>query len=122
MNFLPIKDFLPQTPNFFWTFTFSSDNNSNGTLYFFLKLKKITQNLTTANKYNNVDDISNKISKMLEGGLDILDIGGYSSRPGAKNISSDEEKSRVLPVLKHIKKKFKSIMEYLPNTRFWKTV
>ena len=61
-------------------------------------------------KYNDVDDISNQISKMLEGGLDILDIGGYSSRPGAKNISSDEEKSRVLPVLKHIKKKFPQLV------------
>ena len=53
-------------------------------------------------KYNSVEVISNQISKMVEDGLDILDIGGYSSRPGAKNISSDEEKSRVLPVLKHI--------------------
>ena len=61
-------------------------------------------------KYNNVDDISNQISKMVEDGLDILDIGGYSSRPGAKNISSDEEKSRVLPVLKHIKKKFPQLV------------
>ena len=61
-------------------------------------------------KYNNVADISNQISKMLEGGLDILDIGGYSSRPGAKNISSEKEKSRVLPELKHIKKKFPQLL------------
>ena len=61
-------------------------------------------------KYNDVDDVSNQISKMVEDGLDILDIGGYSSRPGAKNISSDEEKSRVLPVLKHIKKKFPQLV------------
>ena len=61
-------------------------------------------------KYNNVDDISNQISKMVDDGLDILDIGGYSSRPGAKNISSDEEKSRVVPVLKLIKKKFPQLV------------
>jgi len=29
---------------------------------------------------------------MLEEGADILDIGGYSSRPGAKDISPEEEK------------------------------
>ena len=34
-------------------------------------------------KYNDVADVSNQISKMVEDGLDILDIGGYSSRPGA---------------------------------------
>ena len=61
-------------------------------------------------KYKNVDDVSNQISKMIEEGLDILDIGGYSSRPGAKNISAEEEKARILPVLKHIKKKFPQLV------------
>ena len=43
-------------------------------------------------------------------GMDILDIGGYSSRPGAKEISLDDEMSRVLPTLKHIKKKFPDLI------------
>jgi dihydropteroate synthase len=34
--------------------------------------------------------------KMTEEGADILDIGGYSSRPGAADISVEEEKNRVL--------------------------
>jgi dihydropteroate synthase len=34
--------------------------------------------------------------KMTEDGADILDIGGYSSRPGAADISVEEEKNRVL--------------------------
>ncbi len=36
---------------------------------------------------------------MLEEGADIIDLGGMSSRPGAKLISAEEEADRVLPVL-----------------------
>jgi dihydropteroate synthase len=43
---------------------------------------------------------------MLEDGADILDIGGYSSRPGAKDISVDEESNRVLKAIKLINRKF----------------
>jgi len=42
----------------------------------------------------------------LEDGADILDIGGYSSRPGAKDISVDEESNRVLKAVKLINRKF----------------
>ena len=42
--------------------------------------------------------------------MDILDIGGYSSKPGAKNISVDEELSRVIPILKHIRKIFPELV------------
>lgn len=37
-------------------------------------------------------------------GVDILDIGGESTRPGSDPISADEEMARVLPVIKAIKK------------------
>lgn len=36
-------------------------------------------------------------------GADILDVGGESTRPGSKPVSSDEEISRVLPVIKAIR-------------------
>jgi dihydropteroate synthase len=42
--------------------------------------------------------------KLLDEGADLLDLGGESTRPGATPISSDEEQSRVLPVLKAILK------------------
>ena len=44
--------------------------------------------------------------KMLDEGATFLDIGGFSTRPGAKDISEEEEKDRVLPVLKEILKNF----------------
>lgn len=47
--------------------------------------------------------------KMIHEGADLLDIGGYSSRPGATNISENEEASRVLPAIERIHKAFPHI-------------
>jgi dihydropteroate synthase len=41
-------------------------------------------------------------AEMLDDGADILDVGGYSSRPGAKEISAEEESNRVLKAIKLI--------------------
>ena len=46
--------------------------------------------------------IIGKALKMTEEGADILDIGGYSSRPGSDDIPVEEEKSRVLKAIKLI--------------------
>ncbi len=45
-------------------------------------------------------------AKMLEEGASIIDIGAYSSRPGASAISYEEELQRLIPVLKAIVKEF----------------
>ena len=36
-------------------------------------------------------------------GADIIDVGGYSTRPGAEYVSPDEEKNRVVPVIAGIR-------------------
>jgi len=41
--------------------------------------------------------------RLVEEGADILDIGGESSRPGARAVAEEEELQRVLPVLKALK-------------------
>ena len=53
-------------------------------------------------RYNTDEDLLRAATRMLEEGADILDIGGYSSRPGARNISSEEEGTRVLKAIKLI--------------------
>ncbi|RTZ58710.1 MAG: dihydropteroate synthase [Gammaproteobacteria bacterium] len=45
-----------------------------------------------------------KALKLAQEGADIIDIGGESTRPGAKPISAEEELKRVLPVVKELKK------------------
>lgn len=38
--------------------------------------------------------------EMIEEGVDIIDIGGESTRPGAERVSAEEEQRRVIPVFK----------------------
>ena len=45
--------------------------------------------------------------KMVEDGADIIDLGGESTRPGAKAVSLNEEIDRVIPVIKKLIKKIK---------------
>lgn len=52
---------------------------------------------------NNKKTLEATINQMVADGVDILDIGGYSTRPGADDISPTEEISRVLPVIKFAK-------------------
>lgn len=42
------------------------------------------------------------VDKMLQEGVDILDLGGFSTRPGAKQISNQEEIHRIAPYVKSI--------------------
>lgn len=54
----------------------------------------------------NAKAILNRVEKMLEEGADFIDLGGYSSRPEADDISIEEEKNRVVPVIELILKSF----------------
>lgn len=57
-------------------------------------------------RYDRSDTILEQVEKMLSEGAEILDIGGMSSRPGAKLIDVETERSRVLPVIELILKHF----------------
>ena len=52
------------------------------------------------------EDFLEKAAQMIEDGAHILDIGGYSSRPGAAPVSEKEELKRVIHVIKSIKDRF----------------
>lgn len=54
----------------------------------------------------NDSDITRTAAEMLEEGADILDIGGYSSRPGAADVPPVEEKTRVANALRLISREF----------------
>lgn len=42
--------------------------------------------------------------EMIDEGVDIIDIGGESTRPGAERVSAEEEQERVLPVIRELSK------------------
>jgi len=58
---------------------------------------------------NSKPEIITQVSSFIQAGASIIDIGGYSSRPGAKDISETEEIQRVLPAIEAIRTNF-------PNT------
>ena len=56
--------------------------------------------------FNNSDRALAQTEKMLLEGATFIDVGGASSKPGAVEISIDEELARVLPIIEEIQKRF----------------
>lgn len=61
-------------------------------------------------KYKDESTILNRVEKMLNDGASFIDIGAYSSKPGAEFVSEEEELARLLPVLELILLKFPKIL------------
>ena len=57
-------------------------------------------------KNYNSNKTLKKVTKFIKEGADIIDIGGYSSRPGAKNISIKEEWKRIKDIIPIVNKNF----------------
>tara|TARA_R110002049_G_scaffold284384_1_gene464946 strand:+ start:406 stop:1233 length:828 start_codon:yes stop_codon:yes gene_type:complete len=57
-------------------------------------------------KYKEESEILSQVETMLKHDATFLDIGGYSSRPNADDISEDKELKRVLPIVELILKRF----------------
>jgi len=51
-------------------------------------------------------EILYQAENMLAAGATLLDVGGYSSRPGATDIPTEEETARVVPAIREIKRHF----------------
>ncbi len=61
-------------------------------------------------KYKNEKDILSQTEVMLNEGATFIDIGAYSSRPGAKHVSENEELQRIVPVVELLVKNFPEII------------
>jgi len=61
-------------------------------------------------KYTTEIEVLKQVEKMLSEGATFIDIGAYSSRPGAKSISEEEELNRILPIIKILVKTFPKII------------
>lgn len=53
-------------------------------------------------RFFSEEDFMSAAVKMAEDGADMLDIGGYSSRPGAADVTDEEERNRVLKAIRLI--------------------
>lgn len=54
-------------------------------------------------KYHDAGNAVERAREMVDEGVDIIDVGGYSTRPGYTEISEQEEIDRVKPVIEKIK-------------------
>ena len=52
-----------------------------------------------------IEDALKRADEMIAEGVDIIDIGGESTKPGAERITEDEERKRVIPVISELVKK-----------------
>jgi len=57
-------------------------------------------------QFLDVEEALKQVELMIENGVDIIDIGGESTRPGAVDVSEKDEIARVIPLLKNIKARF----------------
>ncbi len=59
-------------------------------------------------KYTRIDRALKQIVRMLAEGVDIIDIGGESTRPGSDSVAATEQQQRVIPVITAIRQQLKS--------------
>ncbi len=61
-------------------------------------------------KHKNQKQIIQHTTKMMHEGADFIDVGAYSSRPQAADVSVKEELNRLLPIISLLKKEFPEIL------------
>ncbi len=60
--------------------------------------------------YKDESAIINQVERMLNDGATFIDLGAYSSRPGATHIPVAEERSRIIPIVTLLLEKFPDIL------------
>ncbi len=66
-------------------------------------------------QFNTIDNAIRQAEQMLEDGVDIIDVGGESTRPGAPKVDVKTELSRVIPVIKKLKAEFGCVISLDTN-------
>ena len=61
-------------------------------------------------KYKDEKSIVQQTEKMLSEGATFIDLGAYSSRPGADSVSEEEEIARILPIVVLLAQEFPQIL------------
>lgn len=81
------------------------DMNSNHT-YVMGILNVTPDSFSDGGRFINQDDALEHVDRMIEQGVDIIDVGGESTRPGHQQIPEEEEIERVTEVIACIKDRF----------------
>ncbi|MCI6714931.1 MAG: dihydropteroate synthase, partial [Lachnospiraceae bacterium] len=57
-------------------------------------------------RFNDLDKALYHVEEMISDGMDIVDIGGESTRPGYTILPEEEEIERVVPIIEKVKSRF----------------
>ncbi|PSR75668.1 hypothetical protein PHLCEN_2v8959 [Hermanssonia centrifuga] len=100
----PVKSGVGRVPNTatYWSYPSSCLLPGNKT-YIMGTLNATPDSFSDGSVNNTLPAAINYASSSVAAGADIIDIGGYSTRPGAAYVSPDEEIARVVPVIKAIR-------------------
>ena len=82
------------------------DFSTKGHTYVMGILNVTPDSFSDGGKYQGMDKALYRVEEMIGEGMDILDIGGESTRPGYTSVSDEEEISRVVPIIEKVKSRF----------------
>ena len=82
------------------------DFRTKGHAYVMGILNVTPDSFSDGGKYSELDQALYHVEQMITDGMDIVDVGGESTRPGYTQISVQEEIERVAPVIEAIKSRF----------------
>lgn len=63
----------------------------------------------SGSRLSSEQEVLERAAHMIQEGADMLDIGGYSTRPGATAVKESEEMRRILPAIQKLSEKFPNI-------------
>lgn len=84
----------------------NKDFQTRGKTYIMGILNVTPDSFSDGGKWNHLDAAMRHVEEMLTDGMDILDIGGESTRPGYTLISDQQEIDRVVPMIEAVKARF----------------
>lgn len=88
-------------------FSFKEKEFELGKRTYIMGILNITpDSFSDGGKYNTIEQAVNRARDMINNGVDILDVGGESTRPGYISVDANEELMRVIPVVKALSKEF----------------
>ena len=79
---------------------------TSGKTYIMGILNVTPDSFSDGGKWNSLDSAMRHVEDMLAEGMDIVDVGGESTRPGYTLISDQEEIDRIVPMIEAIKARF----------------
>ena len=96
-----------------WVVLLSNPNSNQGAMSPFLNIKNpqlmgvlnvTPDSFSDGGQFSDLDKAVQHALAMIRQGASIIDIGGESTRPNAKEVSLDDELSRVIPVIKALRR------------------